>query len=122
MIEINGFYYKKAQNNKTIPVLVQFDGRLLHVWHLSDPFYRVRTSKEFRICSSKNEALKMIRFQDGACIETDNHEILDRLNASSQSSMPKRCCKTVFGRHGTLCIVILILFMISAIGFSVFTM
>jgi hypothetical protein len=122
MIELNGFYYKKAQNSEAIPVLAQFDGRLLHVWHLSDPFYRVRTSKKFRICSTKNETLKTIRFQDGACIETDNLEILDRLDASARSSIPTRCCKTALGRHGTICVAILILFMLSAIGFSIITM
>lgn len=122
MIELNGFYYQNDNNNESIPVLAQFDGRLLHIWHVSDPFYRVRTSKKFRICVSKNGSCERIRFQDGARLETDNLEILEQLNTIAPFSTQAGRSNGIRLRPGPVCLTLFILFMLSAIGISVCTM
>ena len=48
MIELKGSL-QQGDRNKVLPVLVQFDGDLLHVWHLADPFYRLLSSDDFSI-------------------------------------------------------------------------
>jgi hypothetical protein len=46
MIEFKGKYFQFAKA-VAVDALVQFDGVLLHVWHLSDPFHRLFSSDEF---------------------------------------------------------------------------
>lgn len=78
MIELKGIYYNKIEHDP-MAVLVQYDGRLLHVWHLTDPFYRLRSGSRFAIKSKQKTEAKVIQFSDGAHIETDNIEALNTL-------------------------------------------
>jgi hypothetical protein len=82
MIELKGKYYDTSNRNP-LAVLVQYDGQMLHVWHLSDPFYRLRSGSEFMVKSMKNRG-QIIKFSDGSCIETENNDalnlIIDKLN------------------------------------------
>jgi hypothetical protein len=78
MIEFKGRYFQfpKAQ---PVAVLVQFDGVLLHVWHLPDPFYRLFTSDEFQIARSIGKAHHIIKLPNGGRVETDDTQTFKKL-------------------------------------------
>ncbi len=84
MIEFKGFYYKKGLSTPH-SVLVQFDGVVLHVWHMSEPFHRLLTSDVFRLSLSMGKRKKYIKLPNGGKIETDDSRALNRLGIDGQS-------------------------------------
>ena len=60
-------------------VLVQFDGVLLHVWHMKDPFHRLLTSDVFRLPPSMGKRKRYIKLPNGGRIETDDFNALSTL-------------------------------------------
>jgi len=71
MIEFRGTYCQKS-NAKSAVVLVQFDGVLLHVWHQSDPFYRILSCDAFQIATSLIKGQRCIKLSNGDRILTDD--------------------------------------------------
>ena len=71
MIEFKGSYFQSSRSKPT-PVLVQFDSVLLHVWHLSDPFYRLFSSDVFHISKSLTKKCRHIKLPNGGRIITDD--------------------------------------------------
>jgi hypothetical protein len=84
MIEFKGAYYK-TNNTASQSVLVQFDGVLLHVWHLSDPFHRIFASDVFRVHYSFARHRRFIKLPNGGKIESDDTNALIQLRTSSRS-------------------------------------
>jgi hypothetical protein len=83
MIELKGSYYQ-SDGKKALPVLVQFDGAFLHVWHLADPFYRLISSDDFSIASSGNGRPGIIKAtSNNIRIETDDLQSLQKLKTRS---------------------------------------
>jgi len=78
MIEFKGTYF---QNPKSAPVhvLVQFDGVVLHVWHLPEPFHRLFSSDVFHMPVSLIKTRHSIKFPNGGHVETDDRLTFDRL-------------------------------------------
>ena len=75
MIEFKGSC-RPIVSRKTLPVLIQFDGTFMHVWHLGDPFYRLISSDDFTILPSSDRRMRIIRAAHGLCVETkDSHEL-----------------------------------------------
>ena len=80
MIEFKGTYFK----TKTTPpqsVLVQFDGVLLHVWHMSNPFHRILASDVFQVQNSMGKTRYFIKLPNGAKIETEDANALITLRS-----------------------------------------
>ena len=75
MIEFNGLYHSKTDKHPQA-VKVQFDGVLLHVWHGSNPLYRLLTSDVFRLPLSITGRIPYILLPSGDRIETDNSDAL----------------------------------------------
>lgn len=117
MIELKGIYYNDSKHSP-VAVLVQFDGQVLHVWHLTDPFFRLRSSSRFVIKHIKKKAEKIIKFPDGAYIESENVEALDmltqKINRKCTSKSQTTCSKATI-----IFIAVLILLLIGA-GWSIF--
>jgi hypothetical protein len=84
MIEFKGSYYK-TNGTASQSVLVQFDGVLLHVWHLSDPFHRIFASDVFRVPYSVTRHRRFIKLPNGGRIESDDINALVQLRTSSRS-------------------------------------
>jgi hypothetical protein len=84
MIEFKGTYYK-TNVMASQSVLVQFDGVLLHVWHLSDPFHRIFASDVFRVHTSLTRKKRFIKLPNGGRIESDDIDALVQLQTSSRS-------------------------------------
>jgi len=78
MIEFKGKYCQRA-NEKSVVVLVQFDGVLLHVWHLPDPFYRILSSDAFQVAASFTRGQRCIKLSNGDRILTNDAPALDSL-------------------------------------------
>ena len=78
MIEFTGAY-SRPPAEKSIVVLVQYDGIQLHVWHLSDPFYRLLSSDVFQLSCFIGRKMRYIKLPHGGRIETDDLEALERL-------------------------------------------
>jgi hypothetical protein len=81
MIEFKGAFYK----DKTMPsqsVLVQFDGVLLHIWHMSNPFHRILSSDVFDLPSSMGRRKHYIKLPNGCRIETDDLQALSLLQSN----------------------------------------
>ena len=78
MIEFKGTYF---QNTKSDPinVLVQYDGVLLHVWHLPEPFHRLFSSDVFHMPISFIRERHVIKFPNGSHVETDDSLTFNRL-------------------------------------------
>jgi len=102
MIEFKGAFYK----NKAMPsqsVLVQFDGILLHIWHMSNPFHRILSSDVFDLPSSMGSKRRYIKLPNGSRIETDDVQALSllqsncrpRLTAKIQGILPHHYGLTV---------------------------
>ena len=83
MIEFKGSYYQ-ADNRKVLPVLIQFDGTYLHVWHLADPFYRLISSDDFTIMPGPGGRAGSIRVSSSICVETDDLQELQKLKTNSE--------------------------------------
>ena len=86
MIECKGAYHR----TKTSPaqrVLVQFDGVMLHVWHMSDPFYRILASDVFRVQRAIGKGQYYIKLPNGGTIETDDADAVFSLKSCNQSFM-----------------------------------
>jgi hypothetical protein len=71
MIEFKGTYSNESGNESHV-VLVQFDGALLHIWHLSDPFYRLLTSDAFHVSYKRLNRTHRISLPNGGRILTDD--------------------------------------------------
>ncbi len=81
MIEFKGAFYK----NKSTPsqsVLVQFDGVLLHIWHMSNPFHRILSSDVFDLPGSMGNKRRYIKLPNGGRIETDDMQALTLLKSN----------------------------------------
>ncbi len=81
MIEFKGAFYK----NKTTPsqsVLVQYDGVLLHIWHMSNPFHRILSSDVFDLPCPMGRRRRYIKLPNGGRIETDDIQALTLLESN----------------------------------------
>ena len=103
LIEFQGTYYKNAEQ-KPQSVLVQFDGVVLHVWHLPNPFYRLLSSDVFRMSSSFGNGIRHIKLPNGDRIETDNRDAL----CSIQSKQSIAADGTAAGRWVKSSMIILL--------------
>ena len=81
MIEFKGAYINKL-TDESKSVLVQFDGVLLHVWHIADPFYRLFVSDVFTLKLSLARGKRCIKLPNGGTIETDDTHALVMLDAN----------------------------------------
>ena len=79
MIEFRGTYHQKAKNTSVL-VLVQFDGVLLHVWHHTEPFYRILSCDVFQSAVSLSANCYIIKLPNGDRVETDDAQAIDQLN------------------------------------------
>lgn len=97
MIEFRGTYYPLTKSDSTA-VLIQYDGVLLHIWHLADPFHRLFSSDEFHISKSVAKKRHLIKLPNGGRVETDDRQSFDLLahshkkSAHPHISMIKQCC------------------------------
>jgi hypothetical protein len=83
MIEFKGSYHQ-TEGKRNLPVLVQFDGACLHVWHQADPFYRLISSDEFSITPTGEGRFAVIRAgSHNIRIETDDLHALQKLKTRS---------------------------------------
>ena len=115
MIEFKGAFYK----NKTTPsqsVLVQFDGVLLHIWHMSNPFHRILSSDVFDLPCSMGRKRRYIKLPNGGRIETDDIQALNLLQSNCrpwlthkiQEVVPQRLAlPAILGLAATLAAVLL---------------
>jgi len=71
IIEFKGTYYH-GSDDRSMVVLVQFDGVLLHVWHQSDPFYRIVSCDVFQIAGWFTKGRRCIKLSNGDRILTDD--------------------------------------------------
>lgn len=71
MIEFKGTYSHESNDGSQM-VLVQFDGVLLHIWHLTDPFYRLLSSDVFHFGYSRIKRMHHIKLPNGGRVETDD--------------------------------------------------
>lgn len=78
MIEFQGKYYQFAKST-SVDALIQYDGVLLHVWHLSDPFHRLFSSDEFRLDRSVFKSTTVLKLPNGGHVETDDTRALEQL-------------------------------------------
>ncbi len=86
VIEFKGAYYRK-RHGVPLSVLVQFDGVVLHVWHMSDPFHRLLTSDVFRLPLAMGKRNRCIKLPNGGRIETDDLNALGTLQSNTCSSL-----------------------------------
>lgn len=78
MIEFNGTYRHESSNDSQA-VLVQFDGVLLHIWHVADPFYRLLSSDVFQLDFSRLSGACRIKLPNGGHVETHDQDAFIRL-------------------------------------------
>lgn len=83
MIECKGAYYR-TKTSPSQAVLVQFDGVLLHVWHMSDPFHRILASDVFSVQKAIGKSRYYIKLPNGGKIETDNFSAVISLKSCCQ--------------------------------------
>jgi hypothetical protein len=86
MIEFKGIYYKN-KNTPCQSVLVQYDGVLLHVWHMANPFHRILASDVFSVPGSICNGKRLIRLPNGAKIETDDVRAHVLLQSKTRNAM-----------------------------------
>ena len=118
MIEFKGAYYRKTDNEPK-SVLVQFDGVLLHVWHMSNPFYRLVSSDVFRLPASIRRGKRFIKLPNGDRIETDNLDALITIQSNRRCQIDGTCSSRFFKNR-----VVLIMFACAALlgGFLMFNL
>jgi hypothetical protein len=78
MIEFKGTYRNESDNESHV-VLVQYDGVLLHIWHISDPFYRLLSSEVFRLGYARLNRMHRIKLPNGGRILTDDDAAISML-------------------------------------------
>jgi hypothetical protein len=78
MIEFKGIYSNESNKESNV-VLVQFDGVMLHIWHLSDPFYKLLSSDVFHLSYSRLNRKHRIKLPNGGCILTDDDTAISLL-------------------------------------------
>lgn len=78
MIEFKGTYSDGSDDESRV-VLVQFDGVLLHIWHLSDPFYRLLSCEVFRLGYARMNRMHRIKLPNGGRILTDDDAAISLL-------------------------------------------
>jgi len=88
MIEFKGTYFQQVKSG-AMDVLVQYDGVLLHVWHLADPFYRLISSDVFHVAGSAFKPRHIIKLPNGGRIVTDNGQAVDMLQQQHQDVNPR---------------------------------
>lgn len=80
MIEFKGAYFNKT-TNESKTVLVQFDGVLLHVWQMADPFCRLLSSDVFSLQPPIGNSKRCIKLPNGGKIETEDINAFVSLHA-----------------------------------------
>lgn len=114
MIQFKGAYFNRA-TKESKAVLVQFDGVLLHIWQLTDPFCRLLTSDVFSLQPAFGKRKRYIKLPNGGKIETDDIIAFSSLTASRRSLHPGRswfiaqCPLVWFAGAGALLAFLLIL-------------
>jgi hypothetical protein len=78
MIEFKGTYRNESDNESHV-VLVQYDGALLHIWHISDPFYRLLSSEVFHLGYARLNRMHRIKLPNGGRILTDDDAAISLL-------------------------------------------
>ena len=111
VIEFQGAYFRKSKCNPQA-VLVQFDGVLLHVWHLSDPFHRLLTSDVFHLPKVFGRRRQHIKLPNGGRIETEDMSALGRLQNFSKKPLTSADKKSVV----TMVVIIVALLILMAIA------
>ena len=111
MIEFKGTYSHESKTDSSA-VLVQYDGVLLHIWHLSDPFYRMLTSDVFHLGYSRKSKRHRIRLPNGACIDTEDSDAVSMLRKSAEPMFDSTLDRQVFIRG----LLALLLSIITGIG------
>ena len=84
MIQFKGAYFNRV-TSESKSVLVQFDGVLLHVWQITDPFCRLLTSDVFTLQPAFGKRKRYIKLPNGGKIETDDIAAFSSLTASRHS-------------------------------------
>ena len=112
MIEFEGTYSHES-SAESHSVLVQFDGVLLHIWHLSDPFYRLLTSDVFHLSCKQFGGNHRIKLPNGGLIETEDHDAVTLLRKKYHPLMNRLLDKRLI-THGIVAIL-LMLFIVGSI-------
>lgn len=80
MIEFKATYHPRPKTD-SVDVLVQYDGVILHVWHLSEPFHRLISSDEFQIAKAVfTRTDQTIKLPNGGRIKTDDRIAFEHLS------------------------------------------
>jgi hypothetical protein len=106
MIEFKGAFYK----NKTSPpqpVLVQFDGVLLHIWNISYPFHRILSSDDFEFPVALRQHRPCVKIPKGSRIETDNIQALNQLKSNCHIDLTSRIHQWIKRWQGTIVLLAL---------------
>lgn len=88
MIQFKGAYFNKA-TRESKSVLVQFDGILLHIWQMTDPFCRLLTSDVFTLQPAIGKGKRCIKLPNGGKIETADITAFSLLSEFRRSSCTK---------------------------------
>lgn len=88
MIQFKGAYFNKA-TRESKSVLVQFDGILLHIWQMTDPFCRLLTSDVFTLQPAIGKGKRCIKLPNGGKIETSDITAFSLLSDSRRSYCTK---------------------------------
>ena len=94
MIEFKGTYSHESSSDSH-SVLVQFDGVLLHIWHLSDPFYRLLSSDVFHLSYKQFGGSHRIKLPNGGVVETEDHDAMVLLHKKYHPLMHRLIDKRV---------------------------
>lgn len=78
MIEFKGKYYQYGKK-AFVEALIQYDGILLHVWHLSEPFHRLLSSDCFHLNRSLFGNTTTLKLPNGSRVETEDSQALEEL-------------------------------------------
>lgn len=98
MIEFKGAFYKnRTMQSQT--VLVQFDGVLLHIWHMSNPFHRILSSDIFDLTSAIGRKRRYIKLPNGGRIETDDIQALNLLQSTCRPRLTAKIHGILPHRH-----------------------
>jgi hypothetical protein len=119
LIEFKGSYYKKS-GKKPQSVLVQFDGVLLHVWNLSNPFYRLLTSDVFRLPASISSGKRTIKLPNGDKIETDNLDAVTAMRSNRRSVIDHIESAAFPGKYTILLPVIAVILLLGVCASALF--
>jgi hypothetical protein len=71
MIEFKGTYSNESDDTSHV-VLVQYDGLLLHIWHLSDPFHQILSSDMFHLGYTRMNKMHRIKLPNRGYVLTDD--------------------------------------------------